>query len=83
MMVDEVKTEQRLRWNPSNNMFLGLCREHSAHFSLEFVSMEDLEQLSEGLAQGDVHRGSEVGRSYVQLCSWPTHVILSRQLWYL
>ena len=60
MMVDEVKAEQHLHWNLSNNMFLGVCCEHSAHFSLEFVSMEDLEQLSEGLVWGDIHPGSEV-----------------------
>ena len=60
MMVDEVKVEQHLHWNPSNNMLLGVCHEHPAQFSLEFISMEDLEQLSEGFPWGDVHHGSEV-----------------------
>lgn len=60
LMIDEVKSEQRIRYCPKTNKLLGLCREHSESFSLEFASMVELEQLHVGLANDKVHRATEV-----------------------
>ena len=29
LMIDEIKVEERLRWDPSSNKILGLCQEHT------------------------------------------------------
>jgi hypothetical protein len=68
LMFDEVKVEERVRWEPSTNRFLGVCREHSKPFSLEFCSIKDLEQLEEGLERNEVHRASEVRNFGIPIC---------------
>ncbi|KAJ7601800.1 hypothetical protein DFH06DRAFT_1024845 [Mycena polygramma] len=50
IMIDEIKVEGRMRWDPRSNMILGICREHSANFELEFKGMEQAEALHAGLA---------------------------------
>ncbi|KAJ6576734.1 hypothetical protein B0H10DRAFT_1666130, partial [Mycena sp. CBHHK59/15] len=60
IMVDEIKVEGRMRWAPRSNMILGLCREHSANFELEFFGIEQAEALHAGLANNDIHLASEV-----------------------
>ncbi|KAJ6552345.1 hypothetical protein B0H10DRAFT_1968451 [Mycena sp. CBHHK59/15] len=59
IMVDEIKVEGRMRWDPRSNMILGLCREHSANFELEFLGIEQAEALHAGLANNDIHLASE------------------------
>ncbi|KAJ7811049.1 hypothetical protein B0H14DRAFT_3755845 [Mycena olivaceomarginata] len=52
IMVDEIKVEGRMRWDPRSNMILGICREHSA-------DIKEAEALHAGLAKNDVHLASE------------------------
>ncbi|KAJ7663774.1 hypothetical protein DFH06DRAFT_1324291 [Mycena polygramma] len=59
IMIDEIKVEGRMRWDPRSNMILGICREHSANFELEFKGMEQAEALHAGLANNSVHLASE------------------------
>jgi hypothetical protein len=60
IMVDEIKVEGRMRWDPRSNMILGLCREHSANYELEFLGLPQAESIHAGLASGKVHLASEV-----------------------
>ncbi|KAJ7882900.1 hypothetical protein B0H13DRAFT_2538947, partial [Mycena leptocephala] len=59
IMIDEIKVEGRMRWDPRSNMILGLCREHSAEFELNFLGVEQAEALHAGLAKNTVHLASE------------------------
>jgi hypothetical protein len=60
LMIDKVKVKEQQRWDPATNKFIGLCCEHSSDFLLEFATLEDLEQLDEGLQLGQIHRATEV-----------------------
>lgn len=60
LMLDEIATEKRLRWDHLTNYFLGVCREHGEKVSLEFNSELDQEELFRALAAGDVHYAAEV-----------------------
>ena len=60
LMIDEIKVEERMRWDPSTNRILGLCREHTGHVSLEFCSMSDAKALVQSILCGEVHHASEV-----------------------
>ncbi len=42
LMVDEIKVEERLQWDPFTNNIFGLCREHTQHLNLKFCSVEDV-----------------------------------------
>ncbi|KAJ6550561.1 hypothetical protein B0H10DRAFT_2379639 [Mycena sp. CBHHK59/15] len=59
IMVDEIKVEGRMRWDPRSNMILGLCREHTRDFDLEFRGIEQAEALHAGIAANTVHLASE------------------------
>ncbi|KAJ7232148.1 hypothetical protein B0H12DRAFT_1003412, partial [Mycena haematopus] len=59
IMVDEIKVEGRMRWDTASNMILGLCREHSTDFELEFLTTTEAEALHAGLAKNEVHLASE------------------------
>lgn len=59
-MFDEIATEKRLWWDPSTNIFLGVCREHLKSVSLEFNSEGDLEELFDSLDNNEVHYAGEV-----------------------
>jgi hypothetical protein len=62
IMVDEIKVEGRMRWDARSNMILGICREHSANYELEFKGIEQAEALHSALGNNDVHLASEVRR---------------------
>ncbi|KAJ6449855.1 hypothetical protein C8R45DRAFT_1128561 [Mycena sanguinolenta] len=59
IMVDEIKVEGRMRWDPRSNMILGLCREHTAKFELQFIGMAQAEAVHEGLLAKKIHLASE------------------------
>ncbi|PBK59574.1 hypothetical protein ARMSODRAFT_777510 [Armillaria solidipes] len=59
LMFDEIATEKRLRYDDKTNCFLGVCREHGHCRSLEFNSMDDLEQVYKAIDEGQVHYASE------------------------
>ena len=49
MQVDELKIQERLRWDPTSNQILGVCREHTSDcqypLSLEFWAMHQADAL--------------------------------------
>ncbi|KAG8913027.1 hypothetical protein FRC02_005699 [Tulasnella sp. 418] len=55
MMIDEVKCESRIRWDPVTNKILGLCREHSHTVPSDFNSLEDAELVCDEIEKGEVH----------------------------
>lgn len=59
LMIDEIAVEKRLRWDPSNNNVLGLCREHSSEYSTTLNTEADLNVITKGLETNDVHLASE------------------------
>ncbi|KAH9016455.1 hypothetical protein EDB84DRAFT_1590111 [Lactarius hengduanensis] len=59
LMIDEIKVEERMRWDPTTNRILGLCREHTEHVGLEFCSMSDARALVHGILVGEIHHASE------------------------
>ncbi|KAH9010057.1 hypothetical protein EDB85DRAFT_2240366, partial [Lactarius pseudohatsudake] len=64
LMIDEIKVEERMRWDPSTNGILGLCREHTGHVGLEFCSMSDPRALVHGILVGEIHHASELTRTH-------------------
>jgi hypothetical protein len=60
LMLDELKVEERPRWDDKTNMILGTCREHGKNTSLEFNSKHEAELLVKALQAGDVHLAVEV-----------------------
>lgn len=63
LMLDEIATEKRIRWDHMTNSFLGVCREHAKNVGLEFNSENDLEELFRSLDDGEVHYAAEVRRN--------------------
>ena len=59
-MIDEIKVEERLRWDPSTNKVLGLCQEHTEHVGLDFCSINDAQALVHGILRGELHHASKV-----------------------
>jgi hypothetical protein len=60
LMIDEIKVEERMQWDPSTNKIMGLCCEHTEHVGLEFFSMSDANALVHGILRGEIHHASEV-----------------------
>jgi len=65
MPVDEIKLQERLRWDPETNMILGVCREHGNKCSLEFRSITQADHIVDCLNAGQVHFASEVSGLYL------------------
>jgi len=62
MPVDEIKIQERLRWDSRTNMILGICQEHGHRCSLEFRSITQADFVVDCLNAGQVHFGAEVTR---------------------
>ncbi|KAF8198428.1 hypothetical protein BJ912DRAFT_1074363 [Pholiota molesta] len=60
IQYDELKVQERLRWDPRTNNILGLCREHSKSYALEFRSIEQANTIAEALRKKDIHLATEV-----------------------
>lgn len=60
LMLDEIKTEERLRHDDKTNKILGACREHGNRTSLEFNSEKEVSLLMDGIDNGEVHLAVEV-----------------------
>lgn len=73
MQVDELKIQERLRWDPTSNQILGVCREHTSDYeyplSLEFRAMHQADALLTGLQSNKVHLATEVCQSLVLVFS--------------
>jgi hypothetical protein len=59
MPIDEIKLQERLRWDPRTNMILGVCREHGGECVLEFHTMDQANHLVANLVSERVHMASE------------------------
>ncbi|KAF9473610.1 hypothetical protein BDN70DRAFT_937308 [Pholiota conissans] len=59
IQLDELKVQERLRWEPRTNHILGLCREHCKPYALEFRSITQAEAIAEALHQKRVHLATE------------------------
>ncbi|KAG6848307.1 hypothetical protein H0H93_001364, partial [Arthromyces matolae] len=59
LMLDEIATERRFRWDNRTNNFLGVCREHSERVALQFTTEQDLEELFRSQDEGDIHAAAE------------------------
>jgi hypothetical protein len=60
LMLDEIATEKRLRWDDRTNYFLGLCREHSGKTSIVFESEHDVNDVVRCVKEQTVHYATEV-----------------------
>lgn len=60
LMLDELKVEERPRWDNRSNMILGICREHGHRTSLEFTSRDEADLLIQAIQEGNVHLAVEV-----------------------
>ncbi|KAJ7717383.1 hypothetical protein B0H16DRAFT_1338120, partial [Mycena metata] len=59
LMLDEIATEKRVRYDDRTNKVVGVCRQHGHKVPLELNSEDDLEVLCDGLKNGDAHLGRE------------------------
>jgi hypothetical protein len=63
MAVDELKIQERLRWDPHSNHILGVCREHGGRLgasALEFRSIIQADTVLTGLKDKFIHFATEV-----------------------
>jgi hypothetical protein len=63
IMLDEIATEQHLRYDAVNNTILGPCREHTKDYVLKFESEDQAKLIFEGIRAESLHISSEV--SYI------------------
>ncbi|KAG1830365.1 hypothetical protein EV424DRAFT_1580033 [Suillus variegatus] len=45
IFADEIKVEERLRWDSKENKIIGICREHGHTVSLDFVSIAEADAV--------------------------------------
>lgn len=63
IMIDELKLETRMQWDAKSNTILGLCREHSKHIEMKFLSMTQAVTIQDVLTAKKLHLASEVHAS--------------------
>jgi hypothetical protein len=72
LMFDELKVEERPRYDDKTNHILGICREHGK--SLEFASEKEVQVLLESVKKKEIHLAVDV------CClSYPPAVLFSRR----
>ncbi|KAK0437706.1 hypothetical protein EV421DRAFT_1907203 [Armillaria borealis] len=59
LMLDEIALEKRAQWDTRTNLFISVCREHGHKASLEFNSINDLDELFKSFDSGVIHQVSE------------------------
>ncbi|KAG6819936.1 hypothetical protein H0H93_007260 [Arthromyces matolae] len=59
IQVDEIKLQERLRWDSRSNMILGVCREHGHHCVLDFRTIAQAEDIQDMLIKKKVHLATE------------------------
>jgi len=60
LMIDELKVEERPRWDDKTNNILGLCREHTTNLGLEFCSIEVAKGILHEVLSRKAHWATEV-----------------------
>ncbi|KAH9068269.1 hypothetical protein EDB83DRAFT_2222807, partial [Lactarius deliciosus] len=78
LMIDEIKVEERMRWDPSTDKILGLCWEHTEHVGLDFCSMSDAKALMHGILRSELHHASEATVFSIGVLSGNRHTSGSR-----
>ncbi|KAJ7921863.1 hypothetical protein B0H13DRAFT_1604186 [Mycena leptocephala] len=59
LMLDEIATEKRARYDDRTNMVVGICRQHGDKLPLELQTEDDLNILCAGLKEGKAHLAGE------------------------
>ncbi|KAJ7486985.1 hypothetical protein FB451DRAFT_1026796 [Mycena latifolia] len=59
LMLDEIATEKRARYDDRTNKVLGICRQHGYRLPLELKTEDDLNTLCEGVREGKAHLAGE------------------------
>ncbi|KAJ7142001.1 hypothetical protein C8R46DRAFT_1317489, partial [Mycena filopes] len=89
VMLDELATQKRIRWDPRTNKFLGVCREHAHEVGLEFNGESDLDELmaalekkpnDKGKMDSLVHDAGEVTVAAVGIMSEDTRLYATRPI---
>ncbi|KAH8983773.1 hypothetical protein EDB86DRAFT_3066228 [Lactarius hatsudake] len=75
LMIDEIKVEERMQWDPSTNKILGLCWEHTEHVGLDFCSMSDVKALVHDILCGKLHHASEATVFSIGACNTESSTI--------
>jgi hypothetical protein len=60
LMLDELKVEERPRFDDESNKIIGPCREHGKNTSLEYNSEKEVDLLLDAIEKGEVHLATEV-----------------------
>lgn len=66
LMLDELKVEERPRWDDKSNMILGVCWEHGNAISLSYTSKEEAKMLLQAIEKKEVHLAVEVSDENVK-----------------
>jgi hypothetical protein len=64
LMFDEIKVEERPRWDDKSNNIIGVCREHSKNASLQYTSKDEVDLLFSQILDEKVHLASNVCSSH-------------------
>jgi hypothetical protein len=59
MLIDEIKLQECLCWDPRTKMVIGVCREHGGECLLEFHTMDQANPLVTNFVSKHVHMASE------------------------
>ncbi|KAF8268060.1 hypothetical protein EI94DRAFT_1700527 [Lactarius quietus] len=78
-MIDKIKVEERLHWDPLTNTILVLCFKHTKHMDLDFCSMSDMSALVQGILCREIHHASEVTVFFIRILSENRQVLNSSQ----
>jgi len=60
LMLDELKVEERPRWDDHTNYIQGICREHGRHASLVYTTNREVDMLFEQILDGSIHLATNV-----------------------
>ena len=60
LIFDELKVEERPRYDEKSSKIVGICREHAKNTSLEYASEQEVQLLLESVKKGDVHLAVDV-----------------------
>ncbi|KAF8148021.1 hypothetical protein B0H34DRAFT_833807 [Crassisporium funariophilum] len=78
LMIDELKLEERPRWDDKTNRILGLCREHTKTTELEFCSIEVAKTILQKILDKKIHWASEASVFSFGILSGERHEYGSR-----
>ncbi|KZT31417.1 hypothetical protein SISSUDRAFT_995152 [Sistotremastrum suecicum HHB10207 ss-3] len=59
IMIDEIKVQPSLRYDPATETILGTCRSHSKHCVHEFRTLMQAEAIQKDLEDGTIHLATE------------------------